>query len=61
MPKGASNPPDRAESAAGLRTRAAHIRNLATELVWDGDREALRELADELEARAAALEQNGGE
>ena len=54
MPKGASNPPDRAESAAGLRTRAAHIRNLATELVWDGDRNVLHELADELEARASA-------
>ena len=60
VPKGAPSLSDRPESAAGLRERAAHIRRLATELVWDGDRNVLHELADELEARASALERGGG-
>jgi hypothetical protein len=57
MPKGTPSLPDRPQSATELRERAAHIRRLATELVWDGDRNVLHELADELEARASALEQ----
>lgn len=52
--------PDRPKTAAELRKRAAHIRSLSVEMVWEGDREVLRDLADELEARAAALERNGG-
>lgn len=60
MPKGGPNPPDVPKSAAELRERAAHIPRLAIELVWEGDREVLRELADELEERAATLERHGG-
>jgi hypothetical protein len=49
-------PPADEQSAAELRVRAARARRLARYLAGDDAEEALLALADELEARADALE-----
>jgi hypothetical protein len=48
--------PDRPDAACTLRTRAAHVRHLITELIFEADRRRLREYAEELEAQATELE-----
>jgi hypothetical protein len=52
----ANDGPDQADTADVLRERAAHVRRLMVELVWETDRSVLRDYADELEARAAVME-----
>jgi len=49
-----SLPPSRPETAAELRARAAHVRQLAREVHQLDDRQRLWDFAQELEARAVA-------
>jgi sulfur transfer protein SufE len=44
-----------------LRERAAHVRRVFAELLWEDDRRILLEYAAELEAQADSLEANQGE
>ena len=46
-------------SAAVLRDRAAHVRRLMAELVFEADKRVLREYAEELEERATEMERGG--
>jgi hypothetical protein len=43
-------------TAADVRRLASRVRRLMGELIFDADRDQLRELAEELEARASAME-----
>jgi hypothetical protein len=57
---GTESPPSRHETAAELRARATHVRQLARELINAADRRLLLDFAQELEARAAtATDQSG--
>jgi hypothetical protein len=49
-------PPSPAETPAGLRQLAARARRLAADMTTQRDQEKLVEIANELEARAAAVE-----
>jgi hypothetical protein len=59
MPKGAPDLPDRPESAASLRERAALARRLMMGLTRETDRRALYDYAEELEAQAHEMERGG--
>lgn len=56
MPRGSDPAPPRAETPAGLRDMAARARRLATGMLDEPTIANLTAFAEELEARAAALE-----
>ena len=56
MPRASSDPPPRTETPATLRDMAAHGRRLAHTVSDQKACNALTEFAEELEARATALE-----
>jgi diaminopimelate decarboxylase len=47
---------DLPQTAAALRSRAAHVRGLMMQLTSQADQDRLREYADELDAKAAQWE-----
>lgn len=53
--------PDPVERVGALRKRAAHALRILDELNVGPDRSLLRELAEEMEQRAAEIERSGGE
>jgi hypothetical protein len=52
--------PGQPENAGVLRARAAHVRRLMADLIFESDKRVLREYAEELENRADELERGAG-